>query len=101
MAMAGPELSKSPQAELQPNTAGSSEGEETTVISGEVFARENDTDHVIHDSDADVKRDWLEVAMVTVNNHLQAFRMLPWVMGGLGALLIVKYSGMVRDIPIT
>lgn len=56
---------------------------------------------MIHDSDADLKRDWLEVAMVTVNNHLQAFRMLPWVMGGLGALLIVKYSGMVRDIPIT
>ena len=34
--------------------------------------------------------------MVTINNHLQAFRMLPWVMGGVGALLIVRYSGLVR-----
>lgn len=54
-------------------------------------------DHVSSDSsDANLKRDWLEVATETINNHLQAFRMLPWVMGGLGALLIIKYSRMVR-----
>lgn len=31
-----------------------------------------------------------------INNHLQAFRMLPWVIGGMGVLLLVRYSGMVR-----
>ena len=36
--------------------------------------------------------------MEAVNNHLQLFRMLPWVMGGLGLLLIAKYSGMVRSL---
>ena len=41
---------------------------------------------------------WLDVAMATVNNHLQLFRTLPWVMGGVGALLIAKYSGMVSGL---
>ena len=41
------------------------------------------------------QRSWLDVAMVSINNHLQAFRMLPWVIGGVGALLLVRYSGMV------
>lgn len=81
--------SKPAQTEPHPNTRGSP-GEETAV--------RNDIDHVISDLDADLKRDWLDVAMVMVNNHLQAFRMLPWVMGGLGALLIVKYSGLVRGL---
>ena len=36
--------------------------------------------------------------MAAVNNHLQLFRMLPWAMGGVGMLLIVKYSGLVSEI---
>ena len=39
---------------------------------------------------------WLEVVTATINNHLQTFRALPWVMGGVGALLIIRYSRMVR-----
>ena len=38
---------------------------------------------------------WLEVATEMINNHLQLFRTLPWVMGGVGMLLIVKYSRLV------
>ncbi len=30
-----------------------------------------------------------------INNHLRAFRAIPWVVGGAGALLFVRYSGMV------
>ncbi|CAI8012511.1 hypothetical protein GBAR_LOCUS8027 [Geodia barretti] len=41
------------------------------------------------------RNNWADVAMLAINNHLQWFRMLPWVMGGVGMLLIAKYSGMV------
>lgn len=48
--------------------------------------------HVIQPS----PNSFMEIAMDYVNNHLRAFRTIPWVMGGLGALLVVRYSGMVR-----
>ena len=41
------------------------------------------------------RNNWADVAMLAINNHLQWFRMLPWVMGGVGMLVIAKYSGMV------
>ena len=46
-------------------------------------------------SDEEGENNWADVAMVAINNHLKWFRMLPWVMGGVGMLLIGKYSGMV------
>lgn len=40
---------------------------------------------------------FLEVATDYINDHLRAFRTIPWVMGGLGALLVIRYSRMVRS----
>lgn len=30
-----------------------------------------------------------------INQHLRAFRAIPWVVGGVGALLVFRYSGLV------
>lgn len=38
---------------------------------------------------------WLEVATEVINNHLQAFRAIPLVMGIAGAVMVVRYSRMV------
>ena len=50
------------------------------------------------DDDNVDKGSWLEVATETINNHLRVVRLLPWVMGGVGVLLIARYSRMVRPI---
>lgn len=31
-----------------------------------------------------------------INDHLRAFRAIPWVLGGVGALLVIRYTHMVR-----
>ena len=49
--------------------------------------------HVIQPS----PNSFLEVAMDYINNHLRVFRTIPWVMGGVGALLVARYSGLVRS----
>ena len=37
----------------------------------------------------------LDDAADFVNEHLRAFRAIPWVLGGLGALLVIRYTHMV------
>ena len=34
-------------------------------------------------------------AAVYANDHLQALRMVPWVLASIGAFLVARYSGMV------
>ena len=34
-----------------------------------------------------------------INEHLRAFRAIPWVLGGMGALLVIRYTHMVRGSP--
>ena len=40
---------------------------------------------------------WLDDAADFVNEHLRAFRAIPWVLGGLGAILVIKYTHMVSS----
>ena len=40
---------------------------------------------------------WLDKAADVVNEHLRAFRATPWVLGGLGAILVIKYTHMVSS----
>ena len=40
---------------------------------------------------------WLDEAADFVNEHLRAFRAIPWVLGGLGAILVIKYTHMVSS----
>ena len=40
---------------------------------------------------------WLDKAADFVNEHLRAFRAIPWVLGGLGAILVIKYTHMVSS----
>ena len=40
---------------------------------------------------------WLDKAADVVNEHLRAFRAIPWVLGGLGAILVIKYTHMVSS----
>ena len=37
----------------------------------------------------------LDEAVNYINDHLRVFRTIPWVVGGVGAILVIKYSGMV------
>ena len=34
-----------------------------------------------------------------INEHLRAFRAIPWVLGGVGALLVIRYTHMVSGSP--
>ena len=40
---------------------------------------------------------WLDEAADFVNEHLRVFRAIPWVLGGLGAILVIKYTHMVSS----
>ena len=40
---------------------------------------------------------WLDDAADFVNEHLRAFRAIPWVLGGLGAILVIRYTHMVSS----
>ncbi len=37
----------------------------------------------------------LDQSVEFINDHLRAFRAIPWLVGGVGAVLFVRYSGMV------
>ena len=39
----------------------------------------------------------LDDAADFINEHLRAFRAIPWVLGGLGALLVIRYTHAVRS----
>lgn len=39
----------------------------------------------------------LDDAADFINEHLRAFRAIPWVLGGLGALLVIRYTHTVRS----
>ena len=37
----------------------------------------------------------LDKAVNYINDHLRAFRTIPWVVGGVGAILVIRYTSMV------
>ena len=48
--------------------------------------------------DSDQPASLLDRAVVYTNDHLQAFRRVPWVLATIGAFLVVRYSGMVSTL---
>ena len=41
---------------------------------------------------------WLEVATDYVDTHLRGVRTIPWLVGALGVLLVVRYGRVVSDV---